>query len=104
MHLLFFNKKEEDILFQEYFDAITAGDNRFAAHYILSDAPSTWSGHTGRVTLELLTDLLGKECEKCTESCKHVAYVCGPTEFTHTGLDLLRRMGLQEHCVHAFMG
>ncbi|KAI5642151.1 cytochrome b5-like heme/Steroid binding domain-containing protein [Phthorimaea operculella] len=102
VHLLFFNKTEEDILFRDKFEDIAKEDERLTATHILSDAASSWPGHRGRITSELLSEVLGKL--KCTDQCTHFACLCGPVEFSHTALELLRKQGMKEGCVHAFMG
>ncbi|KAJ2945620.1 hypothetical protein O0L34_g443 [Tuta absoluta] len=101
VHLLFFNKTEEDILFRDKFEYIAKEDDRLTVTHILSDA-SSWPGHRGRITSDLLTEVLGKV--KCTDQCTHFACLCGPVEFSHTALELLRKQGMNESCVHAFMG
>ncbi|XP_063829512.1 cytochrome b5 reductase 4 isoform X2 [Ostrinia nubilalis] len=103
-HLLFFNKTEDDILFRDNFETIAKEDNRFAVTHVLSDAKSGWSGPKGRISFELLTQTLGKESLKCGDSCSHFVCVCGPTEFTQAGLQLLKKCALKDDCVHAFMG
>ncbi|XP_037292954.1 cytochrome b5 reductase 4 isoform X2 [Manduca sexta] len=103
-HLLFFNKTEDDILFYENFDEMAKEDNRLQVSHILSDGNSSWTGHKGRITKQILVDILGKDAMKCIDKCTHFACLCGPTEFTHTALDLLKKQGMKENCIHAFMG
>ncbi|KAL0821756.1 hypothetical protein ABMA28_005178, partial [Loxostege sticticalis] len=103
-HLLFFNKTEDDILFRDNFETIAKEDNRFTVTHILSDAKSTWPGPKGRISYDLLTQVLGKEPLKCGDICSHFACVCGPTDFTQAGLQLLKKFALKDDCVHAFMG
>ncbi|XP_075980323.1 cytochrome b5 reductase 4 isoform X2 [Anticarsia gemmatalis] len=101
-HLLFFNKTEEDILFLENYDEMAKEDDRLKVTHILSEASSSWTGHKGRISSELITETLGNI--KCIDECTHFACLCGPTEFTYAGLDLLKKHGMKENCVHAFMG
>ncbi|GBP26925.1 hypothetical protein EVAR_95711_1 [Eumeta japonica] len=104
IHLLFFNKKEEDILFSDKFDEITKEDDRFITTHVLSEASSAWKGLTGRINSALISQCFGKDSLTCTESCGHFAAVCGPTEFTQTALELFSHADMSENCVHAFMG
>ncbi|XP_048480104.1 cytochrome b5 reductase 4 isoform X1 [Plutella xylostella] len=103
VNLLFFNKKEEDILFREKFDEIAKADSRFKPTYILSEPSPSWTGHSGRITTDLITEVLGNST-KCEDSCDHFACLCGPTEFTNTGVQMLTALGMRENCIHAFMG
>ncbi|XP_073961528.1 cytochrome b5 reductase 4 isoform X2 [Choristoneura fumiferana] len=104
IHLLFFNKTEDDILFRENFEKIAKEDDRLSVTHVLSDASASWSGHKGRVSAELLTRVIGKDSLKCGDQCTHYACVCGPTEFTYTAIDLLKKLCMKEPCIHAFMG
>ncbi|XP_026756472.2 cytochrome b5 reductase 4 isoform X2 [Galleria mellonella] len=104
VHLLFFNKTESDVLFQENFEDITKEDKRFTVKHILSDSSSSWTGPKGRISGQLLSELLPKETLTCEERCCHFACICGPTEFTHAGLQILKNLGMKENCMHAFIG
>ncbi|CAH2984098.1 unnamed protein product [Chilo suppressalis] len=103
-HLIFFNKTVDDILFKENFEEICKEDNRFVVTHVLSDAKSSWTGHRGRINLDLLHQILGKDPLKCGDQCTHFACICGPMEFTQTGLQLLKKCSMKDECIHAFMG
>ncbi|XP_049871976.1 cytochrome b5 reductase 4-like isoform X1 [Pectinophora gossypiella] len=102
VHLLFFNKTEEDILFRDKFEEIAKEDNRLIATHVLSEPSTSWSGYKGRIRSDLLTEVIGKM--KCSGQCTHFACLCGPIEFTHNSLDLLGKHGMKDNCIHAFMG
>lgn len=101
-HLLFFNKTEEDILFRDNLQEMGKDDNRLKVTHILSEASSSWTGHKGRISSELISSTLGPI--KCTDNCTHFACLCGPTQFIYTGLDILKKHGFKDNCIHAFMG
>lgn len=102
--LLFFNKKEDDILFRNYLEKIVREDSRFTATHVLSEASPSWSGRIGRVSSLHLSDVLGKGLE-CKPDCyTNFSCVCGPTEFTQLTLELLMKLGVTDDCLHAFMG
>uniref|UniRef100_A0A3Q1ALE8 Cytochrome-b5 reductase n=1 Tax=Amphiprion ocellaris TaxID=80972 RepID=A0A3Q1ALE8_AMPOC len=75
--LLFFNRREEDILWHSELDELAANDARFQVEYILSEPSESWTGRNGRVTESVLNEFLirpqGSKCYVCT---------CGPTAFT----------------------
>ncbi|XP_021195006.3 cytochrome b5 reductase 4 isoform X1 [Helicoverpa armigera] len=101
-HLIFFNKTEADILFQENFEEMAKEDDRLKVTHVLSDASTSWTGLKGRIRDEVLTETLGTI--KCDDKCTHFACLCGPTEFTYAGLELLKKHGFKDECIHAFMG
>ncbi|XP_072945227.1 cytochrome b5 reductase 4 isoform X2 [Epargyreus clarus] len=103
VHLVFFNKTEEDILFRKKLEEIAEQDNRLHTTHVLSNANSTWSGLRGRISNEILVEALGK-MDLTVEVGTHFVCLCGPTEFTHTGLDLLKKLGVDESYMHAFIG
>lgn len=77
--------------------------SRFKIAHVLSNASSAWTGHEGRISSKVLTDIVD-ETSLRKEDLPHFACLCGPTEFTHTGLDLLKKFGMKENDIHAFIG
>lgn len=77
---------------------------RLTVTNVLSESSPSWKGHKGRIDAHLLIEVFGKDTLKCTSQCVHFSCLCGPIEFTRTGLELLRKQGMKEGCVHAFMG
>uniref|UniRef100_A0A3Q2TMB8 Cytochrome b5 reductase 4 n=1 Tax=Fundulus heteroclitus TaxID=8078 RepID=A0A3Q2TMB8_FUNHE len=97
--LLFFNKREEDILWRCQLDDLAATEERFQVEYILSEPSDSWSGRKGRVDEATLSQLLtrpaGSRCYVC---------VCGPSAFTQLATGLLKKLGFSEEECHAFQG
>ncbi|XP_029308037.1 LOW QUALITY PROTEIN: cytochrome b5 reductase 4 [Cottoperca gobio] len=97
--LLFFNRREEDILWRCELDGLAANSERFQVDYVLSDPCEGWSGRTGRVDESMLKDFInrpdGSKCYVC---------VCGPTAFTEFTIGLLKQQGFSEEELHAFQG
>lgn len=95
--LLFFNRKEEDILWRGELDQLAASNDSFQVDYVLSEAEDSWSGRRGRVDEDMLRDFLlrpaGSRCYVC---------VCGPAAFTELTLGLLLPLGFSEEELHAF--
>ncbi|XP_047521505.1 cytochrome b5 reductase 4 isoform X1 [Pieris napi] len=98
VHLIFFNKTEEDILFKTKLEEYVQQDDRLQVLHVLSNASSTWNGLKGRISLDILSKMIHKD------SNNHFACLCGPTEFTHTGVDLLKKIGVKDNFIHAFIG
>ncbi|XP_038222187.1 cytochrome b5 reductase 4 isoform X2 [Zerene cesonia] len=103
IHLVFFNKTEGDILFKDKFDEISQQDDRLNVLHVLSNDPA-WTGPKGRIGLDILSQVLKKENVNYPDENTHFACLCGPTEFTHTGMDLLKKIGMKESHIHAFIG
>uniref|UniRef100_A0A8C8DKD5 Cytochrome b5 reductase 4 n=1 Tax=Oryzias sinensis TaxID=183150 RepID=A0A8C8DKD5_9TELE len=76
--LLFFNRREEDILWHKDLDELAAEDERFQVEYVLQEPPGLCSNsRTGGVDEAVLRETLvrphGSRCFVC---------VCGPPTFT----------------------
>ncbi|XP_072317214.1 cytochrome b5 reductase 4 [Eucyclogobius newberryi] len=97
--LLFFNRKEEDILWRSELDELAAIDERFQVEYVLSEPCESWSGARGRVNESLLRGSVSKP-----DGSKRFACVCGPSAFTELTIGLLKQLGFEEQELHAFQG
>ncbi|XP_045901699.1 cytochrome b5 reductase 4-like isoform X2 [Micropterus dolomieu] len=97
--LLFFNRREEDILWRSELDELAANNERFQVEYVLSEPCESWTERKGRVDESMLKDFLnrpdGSKCYVC---------VCGPTAFTELTTGLLKQQGFSEEELHAFQG
>nr|XP_020477316.1 cytochrome b5 reductase 4 isoform X2 [Monopterus albus] len=97
--LLFFNRREEDILWRCQLDELAANNERFQVEFVLSEPCESWTGRKGQVDGSMLQDFLdkpdGSQCFVC---------VCGPTTFTELTIGLLKQQGFNEEELHAFQG
>nr|XP_061804519.1 cytochrome b5 reductase 4-like isoform X2 [Nerophis lumbriciformis] len=97
--LLFFNRREEDILWRRELDELAAQDERFQVEHILSEPCDSWAGRKGRVDEAVINDCLdrpdGSKCYVC---------VCGPTAFTELTVGLVKQQGFMEEELHIFQG
>ncbi|XP_008277742.1 cytochrome b5 reductase 4 [Stegastes partitus] len=97
--LLFFNRREEDILWRCELDELAANNERFQVEYVLSEPSESWTGRKGRVDESMLNEFLirpdGSKCYVC---------VCGPTAFTELTTGLLKQLSFHEEELHAFQG
>ncbi|XP_035528872.1 cytochrome b5 reductase 4 [Morone saxatilis] len=97
--LLFFNRREEDIVWRCQLDELAANNERFQVEHVLSEPCESWTGRKGRVDESMLKDFLnrpdGSKCYMC---------VCGPTAFTELTIGLLKQQGFSEEELHAFQG
>ncbi|CAJ1061879.1 cytochrome b5 reductase 4 [Xyrichtys novacula] len=97
--LLFFNRREEDILWRCQLDELAANSERFQVEYVLSDPSESWTEKRGRVDESMLKDVLDRP-----DGSKCYACVCGPTAFTELTIGLLKQQGFSEEELHAFQG
>lgn len=97
--LLFFNKREEDILWRSQLDDLAADEQRFQVEYILSEPSDSWTGRKGRVDETMLNELLIRP-----DGSKSYVCVCGPSAFTEQTIGLLKQLGFSEEECHAFQG
>ncbi|TNN02072.1 cytochrome b5 reductase 4 [Takifugu flavidus] len=97
--LLFFNRREEDILWRGELEQLAADNKRFQVEHILSEPSGGWGGRTGRVDAGLLRDFL-----VTPEGSRSFACVCGPSAFTDLTVRLLKQHGLRPEELHAFQG
>nr|XP_039256109.1 LOW QUALITY PROTEIN: cytochrome b5 reductase 4-like [Styela clava] len=99
VHLLFFNKRIEDIIWRDDLDAFSENyHGRFFTHNILSQADESWNGRRGRISKEMLEEYLSK-IENFDKN-DILFYICGPTLFTNSGLSIIKELGFPN--VHAF--
>ncbi|XP_070556069.1 cytochrome b5 reductase 4-like [Ptychodera flava] len=98
VQLMFFNKTEKDILWQDQLEKLKA-DQRFESTYILSEPSGDWQGPTGRIRKELLDNHLAKP----SPDAQSLVCVCGPTPFTKTTIQLLADFGYKDEDTHAFL-
>lgn len=97
--LLFFNRREDDILWRRELDELAANSERFQVEYVLSDPCESWTGRKGRVDELMLKDFLQRPDESKCYVC-----VCGPDAFTELTIGLLKQQGFSEEELHAFQG
>ncbi|KAM6893370.1 cytochrome b5 reductase 4 [Xenentodon cancila] len=97
--LLFFNRREADILWRYQLDELAANNERFEVEYVLSEPSDSWTSRKGRVDEATLNEFLvrpdGSKCYVC---------VCGPTSFTELTTRLLQQLGFTEEEFHGFQG
>ncbi|XP_012278953.1 cytochrome b5 reductase 4 isoform X2 [Orussus abietinus] len=86
MNLINFNRNEESIFYDKELDRISL-ERRFKVTHILSQAGSSWTGRYGKVSEELLSDLIGSST---SEAC---VFTCGPNAFMEVARGLLKNLG-----------
>ncbi|KAJ8315188.1 hypothetical protein KUTeg_007338 [Tegillarca granosa] len=109
--LIFFNKTEKDILWNDQLDSLSSQSDRFSVHYILSEPGNSWTGLKGRVNKEMMkmflpkkTDMTETNSDKSSSSSSDILIcACGPTQFTKAVQQYTEDLGYNDS-FHAFLG
>jgi len=91
--LIWGNKTEQDILFRDEIEGFADEVPRFKVHHILSKQED-WSGPTGYVTKDVLSQLLSEE-----ELSRRV-FLCGPPVMMDKVTTALRALGVPRRDIH----
>ncbi|KAG8270865.1 Cytochrome b5 reductase 4 [Homalodisca vitripennis] len=103
VQLIFFNKSEKDIIWQEQLNKLMADNARFSVEHILSEPSSQWSGKTGHINLSLLQSYLPVSSVDIPNT--YYVCVCGPTSFTQlTERCLKEDLGYTTNNYYCFLG
>ncbi|XP_076371795.1 cytochrome b5 reductase 4 isoform X2 [Tachypleus tridentatus] len=99
VQLMFFNKKEHDIVWRSNFDELAQSCSRFEVTYVLSEPHDNWPGMRGRVRPHIIEKFL-PTCEKL----KQFMCICGPSPFTKATMKYLEEIGYHSSHVYVFVG
>ncbi|XP_067882975.1 cytochrome b5 reductase 4 [Heterodontus francisci] len=100
IRLMFFNKKERDILWRDQLSQLASKDKRFEVEYILSEPHPEWAGKRGKIEMSLCSEFLTGRAEEL----KTLVCVCGPTSFTDQAVGFFKQLGFNHEEIHAFSG
>ncbi|KAG8186386.1 hypothetical protein JTE90_026804 [Oedothorax gibbosus] len=97
--LLFFNKKEDDILWRKELLRCHKAYDKFEVLNVLSEPDEEWTGgSSGRINEDLIKKFIP------APEIGHQVFVCGPLPFTETAIRCLENIGLTSNQVYAFTG
>eukprot|EP00076_Gallus_gallus_P006781 XP_001233871.1 cytochrome b5 reductase 4 isoform X1 [Gallus gallus] len=96
--LIFFNKKEDDILWRNQLEQLALRDERFEVQFILSEPAEDWVGKRGKISSALLSECM----KRSKKDSKVLICICGPTPFTEQGIQYLQDLGYSQEEMHAF--
>lgn len=96
--LIFANRDQHSIIFANELATMSQSyAGRMAVHYVLSQPTSDWTGYRGRITSQILTEILGTHPSKDAVFQKErVFYLCGPTEFMSVAKNWLLDSGAEK--------
>ncbi|MGO4001656.1 FAD-binding oxidoreductase [Pseudomonas fluorescens] len=86
-HLLYVNSYVDDVIFAEEFRALALRHENFTLTELVSRPPADYTERSGRLTRELLQEVLGELDGK-------IFYLCGPTPFNDSCVALLTTLGV----------
>ncbi|XP_021246729.1 cytochrome b5 reductase 4 isoform X2 [Numida meleagris] len=96
--LIFFNKKEDDILWRNQLEQLALRDERFEVQFILSEPAEDWVGKRGKISSSLLSECM----KRSKKDSKVLICICGPTAFTEQGVQYLKDLGYSQEEMHTF--
>jgi ferredoxin-NADP reductase len=85
--LIYGSRDPEDIIFKDELEERAKRHGNFVFIPVISEPPSSFSGHTGFITAELMRELLGDINDS-------MFYVCGPEEMYNFCLPELDKLGV----------
>ncbi|NXH21687.1 NB5R4 reductase, partial [Bucco capensis] len=96
--LIFFNKTEEDIIWQKQLEQLAQKDARFEVQFILSQPTKAWEGKEGKISSSLLSECV----QRSRKDSQVLICICGPAPFTEQGVQYLMDLGYSPEEIHAF--
>lgn len=101
--LLFANRQEKDILWKQQIDELADNASpRFQVFYTVTQSTPEWEGYEGRVSMEMLLEILPPPPSAGTERELFIG-VCGPDAFTHHIVSMLKDLSYTGKMIHAFL-
>lgn len=88
-HMIYGNSFVNDVIFQNEMRELAERHPQFTLTEVISRPPEGYEGRTGRLSTELLEEVLGNLDGK-------TFYVCGPTPFNEACIALLKKMGVED--------
>nr|XP_042897433.1 cytochrome b5 reductase 4 isoform X2 [Parasteatoda tepidariorum] len=100
LHLLFFNKTEDDILWRKELEDCRLSYEEFQIDHILSVPNKEWNGCSGQINRDILSQLIKVN----PAHTKQRFLICGPLPFSQTALSCLKEMGYSQDDIYTFTG
>lgn len=91
--LVYANRNESSIIFKNAIDEMHS--DRFNVIHVLEDAPENFDGHTGRITPEIIKEVL-----TAVNTNKGEYFMCGPGPMMDVVMDTLVGMNLPSEKIH----
>jgi ferredoxin-NADP reductase len=87
--LLYSNRHEDDIAFEQEFDEIMAKNQKFNIINTITNPGSSWTGLTGRISADMIK-------KHVPNYLNRVFYISGPTKMVDSMVALLKELSLPE--------
>ncbi|XP_066597171.1 cytochrome b5 reductase 4 isoform X2 [Prorops nasuta] len=95
INLVNFNKDQDNIFYSKELDKI-ATENKLKVTHILSQPLESWTGKTGKISDDLLKDLIG------TSTSDGCVFTCGPKGFMETAKKCLQNLNWKSEQMYEF--
>ncbi|UJJ30320.1 FAD-binding oxidoreductase [Halopseudomonas maritima] len=86
-HLIYLNSYVDDVIFAEQLRELAGRHANFTMSEVISRPPTGYAGRSGRLSRDMLEELLGEIGNK-------MFYICGPTPFNDSCVALLTELGV----------
>jgi len=91
--LIYSNRNEESIIFRKKLDELqSVHSGRFKVFYLLDESPSSWSGYTGFLNDQILTEIISQIPVMSSEQTSYM--MCGPEGMMNNVSKLLSERGI----------
>lgn len=91
--LVYANRNEESIIFKSAIEAMNS--DRFHVVHVLEEAPAGFAGHTGRISAEIIGEVLAS-----VDVNKGEYFMCGPGPMMDAVMDALTKLNLPSDKIH----
>jgi ferredoxin-NADP reductase len=88
--LLYGNRTEQDIVFREELERMQTENKNLKVILIVSEATSTWKGHTGRINEDMMK-------QEIPDFANRMFYTCGPPAMVEAMTTLLQNLKVPEN-------
>ncbi|OUS41379.1 flavodoxin reductase [Oleispira antarctica] len=96
LHLIYASSYERDVIYQDELKQLEQEHDFLTITWLISRPTKNYSGRTGHVSAELLTELLGNNTDKLQDK---MFYICGPTSFHDFCAEQLNRLQVKKRRV-----
>lgn len=88
-HLIYVNSFEDDVIYAQELQDLASQYNNFKLTTFVTRPSDTYTGRSGRLSIDILQELLG------TELNQKMFYICGPTPFNESCAEQLNQLGVK---------
>ncbi|CAH1971087.1 unnamed protein product [Acanthoscelides obtectus] len=105
VRLIFFNKTQQDKVFEDQLNNLRQYDTRLHVTHVLSEPGDGWTGLAGHVNKEMVASIVDEHIKDTGYTIADVFFfVCGPNQFNSLAVDEIGQLGVTTDQMHVFQG